>query len=63
MIKRLRDILYFSFEHKGFSAFGTGRVGVGLGAEFGIGRDHVYLHIRILNRGVDLQWESGHKDD
>jgi hypothetical protein len=61
VIEKLRNILFFSFEHKGFRAFGSGRPGVGLGVGFGIGRDFIYLDLRILNRGVDLQWEGGHK--
>jgi hypothetical protein len=55
----MSDMLNFSWEHKGFSAFGIGYTGYGLGFDFAVGREHVYVHFRILNRAVDVQWEAG----
>lgn len=50
---------YWSFEHKGFSGWGSGRIGIGFGLEFAVGRDHCFIHLRLLDRGIDLQWEAG----
>lgn len=57
---RVRDLgKYWGFEHKGFSGYGCGYQSIGLGLEFAIGRDHSFIHVRLLDRGVNLQWESG----
>lgn len=50
---------YWGFEHKGFSGHGFGYGSIGLGLEFAFGRDHCYLNIRLLDRGIGLQWERG----
>ena len=48
---------YFDVKRGGFWAWGGGQAGLGLGLEFAIALDHVYLNVRVLDRTVNVQYE------